>query len=99
MPKHTTDVIEFREVGILLKTNREHRIRVVGAAKLVDRVEPPPDKKGMSETLSGNNNAAYSDGSLVGPQEDPKKDRFHPQSPSFVVSLAGDVEFLERDLA
>lgn len=99
MPRHTTDVIEFREVGILLKTNREHRIRVVGAAKEVERVALPPDKKGLSEALASDDTAAYSDGSLTGPQEDPNKDRFHPHSPSYVISLAGDVEFLERDLA
>ena len=50
----------------------------------------------MAEALSSDDNVAYNDGSLVRPQEDPKKDHLHPQSPSFVVSLARDVVFLER---
>ena len=59
-------------------------------------VNPLFDPKGMAEALSSDDNVAYNDGSLVRPQEDPKKDHLHPQSPSFVVSLARDVVFLER---
>lgn len=98
MPEHLTEIAEIKEIGILLKASREHKIRILGAFKTVTSKHFTVSKEEVAKTFTSNVNSQYHSGSLKGTQEDPEVSPLFPRSPSLVVNDSQEAEFLKRDV-
>jgi len=96
--KHISNLREIKDAGILLKTNEEHEIRILGASAIVTLEELPPAKEALVAVLDDPNIAAYHQGTVKGEQEDPTENELNPQVPSFAQSSDGELVFLIREL-
>jgi hypothetical protein len=98
MPDQLTNVGEIKEIGILLKASREHKIRILGAFKTVTPKHFTVSKEDIANTFTSDVNSQYHSGSIKGTQEDPEVSPLFPRSPSLVVNDSQEAEFLKRDV-
>ena len=64
MPEYLTTVLEIREAGIILPSQGDHVVRVLGAAKEVARPGPLPPKEDLAAPADQATYDAYYAGTL-----------------------------------
>lgn len=69
MPEYLTTVLEIREAGIILPSEGDHVVRVLGAAKEVARPGPLPPKEELAALADQATYDAYYAGTLGPPAE------------------------------
>ena len=69
MPEYLTTVLEIREAGIILPSEGNHVVRVLGAAKEVARPGPLPPKEELAAPADQATYDAYYAGTLGPPAE------------------------------
>jgi hypothetical protein len=69
MPEYLTTVLEIREAGIVLPSQGDHVVRVLGAAKEVARPGPLPPKEEFAAPADQATYDAYYAGTLGPPAE------------------------------
>jgi hypothetical protein len=69
MPEYLTTVLEIREAGIVLPSQGDHVVRVLGAAKEVARPGPLPPKEELAARADRATYDAYYAGTLGPPAE------------------------------
>ncbi|MCI0486813.1 MAG: hypothetical protein L0229_09455 [Blastocatellia bacterium] len=97
MADHVTNVMEFREAGLLLRARGTHSVRVMGALKEIPILPDSGAKEDIRIAADFSLFERYYSGELSSPQEDPSAQPFHPQVPALFITREGEFVFLERD--
>ncbi len=96
MPEHLTTVLEIREAGIVLPSEGDHVVRVLGAAKEVARPGPLPPKEELTAPADHATYEAYYAGTLVTPAEEADPEPGPARVPVLFLDAEGRPYLLRR---